>query len=96
MAGLETAARKLIRSLDVANRRLLKYYDLALAVGRASPDPTERGFDAKQIRHRLQAEVIARLSPKPRHGETRPILQLNGAPEARRFVAARPLPGLAP
>ena len=38
-------------------------------VKRTMPDgPTARGLDPKQLRRRLQAEVVARLSPKPVFG----------------------------
>jgi len=85
---LKTAAKELVKALDATEKALRKYADAALAVGRAAGDPTERGYDKRQIRQRLQAEVIARLSP------TRDsLLQLAGAPDARRFVAARPLLG---
>jgi len=94
MSDLKTAARRLERALKIANKAIEKYAAAALAVGREAGNPTARGFDAKQVRQRLKAHVIAALSPKPVHGLPEPILQFDGAPEARRFAATRPLPGL--
>ena len=95
MADLKTLARDLVRALDATNKALEKYFNAALAEGRAAPDgPTARGLDPKQLRRRLQAEVVARLSPKPVFGLPDPVLQFEGSPEARRFAAARPLLGL--
>jgi hypothetical protein len=88
MADLNTAALELTKALDATAAALKKYFDAAVAVGRESDSPTERGLDSKQVRRRLQAEVVARLSP--RDG----VLSLEGAPEARRYAAARPLLGL--
>jgi hypothetical protein len=94
MSDLKTAAKELVKALDATDKALRKYADAALAIGRESGDPTARGMDAKQVRRRLNAEVVARLSPKPAFGLPAPILQLDGAPEARRYCAAHPLPGL--
>lgn len=88
MADLNTAAKELVKALDAVHKALEKYASVALAIGREAGNPTERGLDARQLRQRLKAEVVARLSPKRDS-----LLQLEGAPEARRFVAARPLLG---
>ena len=88
MSNLNTAAKELIEVLDAAERALQNYFDAAVAVGRESGNPTERGLDSRQVRRRVQAEVIARLSRRSSP------LQFDGAPEARRYVAANPLPGL--
>jgi hypothetical protein len=92
---LGIAARAVVDALEKLNKALANYTSAAVAVGAEAPDgATARGLDYKQVRRRLEAEVIGRLCPKPRVGEPRPILELDGAPEARRFIAANPLPGL--
>lgn len=88
MTDLKTAAAALSKAANAFDLALKNYYDAVIAVGRESANPTERGFDARQVRRKLQAFVVAKLSP--RDG----ILQFDGAPEARRYVAANPLPGL--
>lgn len=94
MVDLKTAALAFSKALDALCRATDQYGYALLAVGREAGNPTERGLNAKQVRQRVQAEIVARLSPRPVPGLPEPILQLDGAPEARRFVAARPLPGL--
>ena len=94
---LTSAARRLIKTLDVLAKRIDEYGAAALALGRdkeVSPDgATARGFDARQVRWRIKAEVTARLSPKHVFGQPAPWLVLDGAPEARRYIVANPLPG---
>lgn len=94
MADLKTAAKDLVRALSITGKAIDVYFATALAVGRESKDPTERGFDARQLRRRIHAEVVARLSPKPIFGMPAPVLELDGAPQARRFITTNPLPGL--
>jgi hypothetical protein len=91
MSDLKTAAKELVKALEAVNKALEKYASIAQAVGDAAPDgATYRGLNQRQLRQRLKAEVVARLSPKRDS-----LLQLEGAPEARRFIAARPLLGFA-
>lgn len=94
MAELKTLGRELSRALDQVNRSIASYYDAALAEGRAAGDPTARGLDGKQLRRKLQCYVVARLSPKT--GLSKPLLTFDGAPEARRYCQAHPLPGVSP
>ena len=94
MAELKAEARELSRALDKVNEAVDAYFAAALAVGRSAPDgPTARGLDPKQIRRKLQCFIIAQLSPKT--NLQRPLLAFDGAPEARRYIEAHPLPGLA-
>lgn len=92
MAELDKAGRELSRALEQVNKCVSAYFDAALTVGRESGDPTARGLDARQLRQKLQSYIIAKLSP--RVGLEKPLLQFHGAPEARRYVAAHPLPGV--
>lgn len=94
MSDLKQVARDLVKALDATSKALDKYFHTAVAEGRKSDDPTARGLDGRQLRRRLQTEVVARLSPKPLHGLPDPVLQLAGAPQARRYVELNPLPGL--
>lgn len=95
MVDLKTAARDLDKALTAVDKALSTYFDALIALGRECPDPVERGLSAKQVKTRLQTYVISRLCPKPVFGQPSPILQFDGAPEARRFVEARgALPGL--
>jgi hypothetical protein len=87
MAKQLTPAEEVVRTLDAARQAIENYFKLAKAVGLAAPDgATARGLSGMQLRRRLQAEVIYRLSPN-----RDALLQLDGAPEARRFVVAHPL-----
>lgn len=94
MANLNAAARRLVRSLDVTAKRIDRYFaeakEFAAKHGRSD---VSGGMDSRQLRQRLKAEVIARLSPRMPAGQ-RPLIELEGAPEARRFAQAHPLPGL--
>lgn len=92
---LKTAAAGLVKALTATSKALETYLAVATKVGSEAADGASyRGLDGRQVRRRLKAEVIARLSPKPVHGMPDPPLQLEGAPEARRYVTAHPLPGL--
>lgn len=101
MSDLKTAATQLVKALDTAAKAVEKYISTAKVIGLESGDATARGMDIKQLRRRVQAEVIARLSPAGHWVERGGVptrvdapLQINGAPEARRYCAAHPLPGL--
>ena len=94
MSDLKTTAQAFSTALNQLVSATDAYGAALLAVGREAGNPTARGLNAKQVRQRIQAEIIARLSPRPVQGKPEPILQLDGAPEARRFVTAKPLPGL--
>jgi hypothetical protein len=89
MVDLATPAKEFIEALAALNRTIEAYYEAAVAIGRESGNPTERGLDARQVRRRIQEQVVAALSTRTS------VLQFDGAPGARRFVAANPLPGLA-
>lgn len=94
MVELKAAATQFDRTLAAFTKALETYAHALVAAGVAAGDATARGLDGRQVRRRLKEHVIARLSPKPVLGMPDPILQLEGAPEARRFSAANPLPGL--
>jgi hypothetical protein len=94
MSELRTAARDLVKALDATAKAAEKYLAAATAAGRESEDPTARGLDGRQVRRRIQEQVIAQLSPRPIHGMPDPPIQLHGAPGARKFVQLNPLPGL--
>jgi len=95
MVELKTAAHEFVRSLDAVAKAAEQYLAAASAAGDAAPDgATARGLDGRQIRKRLKCELVARLSPRPVHGLPDPVFELEGAPQARRFAAANPLPGL--
>lgn len=94
MSNLTDAGRDLSKALTAVSKALELYYEMALAEGRSAPEgPTARGLSASQLRSKLQAYVIARLSPKP-HPLHKSVLQFEGAPQARRHVANHSLPGL--
>lgn len=93
---LKETAKDLVKTADRLKVLCEKYVNDALAEARETGrDNTDGGMSARQLKSRVQAEVIARLCPKPVFGLPDPVLQFNGAPEARKFVAVRgPLPGL--
>lgn len=91
---LQTAASELDRALNTAARAIETYFNMARAEARASGrDDTAGGMSARQLKQLLQAYVLAKLSPRPT-ALFDPILQLAGAPEARRYAASHTLPGL--
>ena len=88
-------ARELVRTLDKAAALCEKYMTDAKAfASEHGRGDTAGGMSGRQLRSRLQMEVIGRLSPRAIPGVTDPPIQLTGAPEARRAIAAYPLPGL--
>ena len=90
---LKDTAKELAKTADRLAVLCEKYMLDAVAEARASGrNDTAGGMSAKQLHRLLQAHVVARLSP--RVGLGHPPLVLDGAPEARRFAAAHPLPGL--
>lgn len=93
MVDLKGSYKEFDKTLTAFNKALEKYAAVLAAAGDESGDATARGLNGRQIRRRLKCEVIARMSPKPVHGMPDPILLLEGAPEARRYAAANPLPG---
>jgi len=91
---LQSAAKELSKAIDALNKAVEKYYFAARAVGDAAPDgPTARGLDARQLRNAIQNFIVARLSPKPTP-VCNPVLQFDGAPEARKYFLHHKLPGL--
>lgn len=94
MANLNAAARRLTRSLDITAKRIDAYFAAATQFAREhGRHDVAGGMDSRQLRACLQAAVVSRLSPRKPGGE-KPLLEFHGAPEARRFAEAHPLPGL--
>lgn len=91
--SLKEAARDLDKALTAVNRAVEQYVAAAVAAGReASDGPVYRGLDTTQLRRKISAFIVARLSPK--RGIEKPFLHFDGAPEARKYVQAHGLPGL--
>ena len=86
------------KALDKALTRVAEWpkylADATAEAAQSGRGDTAGGMSGKQLRTHLSAFVIAKLSPRPVFGLPDPPLQLAGAPEARRFVATRTLPGL--
>jgi hypothetical protein len=94
MNTLQESAQELDRALTKAASAIQDYFYTAQATARDSGrDSTEGGMSARQLKIAIQNYVIAKLSPRPVHGQPDPVLTLPGAPEARRH-AVRGLPGL--
>jgi hypothetical protein len=94
--SLPEIAKDLDKTLSKAASLLEKYMSEGAAeAAKSGRDDAAGGMSPAQLRQRLQAFVIAKLSPKPRFGFPKPPIQLDGAPEARRFIEARGFPGLA-
>jgi hypothetical protein len=95
MSNLQTTARDLMRTADKLAALCQEYINNAMAEARESGRcDTAGGMSGQQLRKKLQAHVTARLCPKPVFGKPEPPLQFAGAPEARRYAAVTPLPGL--
>jgi hypothetical protein len=94
--SLRDTAKELTKTADKLAQLCSKYLaDAAASAAQSGRDNTGGGMSQRQLRQRLQNEIISRLCPKPIFGQPDPPLQFDGAPEARRFIAARgPLPGL--
>jgi hypothetical protein len=93
--SLRDTARELVRTVDRLAALCASYILTASAEAReAGRDNIAGGMSAMQLRRLLQAHVVARLSPRPAFGQPDPPLQINAAPEARKFAAAHPLLGL--
>jgi len=92
---LRDTARAVVKTADQLAALCSKYLvDAAAEAALTDRDNTGGGMSQRQLRQRLQAEIISRLCPKKQFGMPDPPLQFDGAPDARRFVQGRPLPGL--
>ena len=95
MAELKETARDLVRSLDQTAKLLEQYLAEASAfAAEHGRNNTPGGMSGMQLRRILKSHVIAKLSPKAVFGMPDPVIQIENAPEHRRFAQAHPLPGL--
>lgn len=93
--SLKDTTRELLKTADRLAVLCEKYMAEAQIEARESGRAdTAGGMNGRQLRRVLQAHVVARISPKPVFGMPDPPILIEGAPEARKFAATHPLPGL--